>query len=183
MYEPHHNYSLGGTTLLANSLRRLSHTTVAAIIAVFALVIGTGTAQAAIDAPAVTDNYLFSKTLAEFGALKAQRPNADQLDWSDDGCSWSPDSPFGFKFLPACQRHDFGYRNYKRQGRFTEANRLRIDNNFKADMYFQCAGNWVCNRTADVYYAAVREFGGSSTSTAEAVAKYDVKTKAAAFAK
>jgi phospholipase A2-like protein len=169
--------------LLVTSLRRISHTTVAAVIAVFALVIGTGTAQAAINAPAVTDNYLFSKTLAQFSALKAQRPNADQLDWSDDGCSWSPDNPFGFKFLPACHRHDFGYRNYKKQGRFNETSRLRIDNNFKSDMYFQCAGNWACNRTADLYYAAVREFGASSVSTADAVRKYDVQAKAAAFAK
>jgi Prokaryotic phospholipase A2 len=164
--------------LLANSLRRMSRTTVAAVVAVLALVIGAGTAQA-IDAPSVTDNYLFSKTLAQFSALKAQRPNADQLDWSDDGCSWSPDNPFGYKFLPACQRHDFGYRNYKKQGRFNETSRLRIDNNFKADMYFQCGSNWTCKRTADLYYAAVREFGASSTSTAEAVTKFSVNAKAA----
>lgn len=164
--------------MLATSLRRMSHTTVAAVIAIFALVLGAGTAQA-IDAPTVTDNYLFSKTLAQFSALKAQRPNADQLDWSDDGCSWSPDNPFGFKFLPACQRHDFGYRNYKKQSRFNETSRLRIDNNFKSDMYFQCDGNWACKRTADLYYAAVREFGASSVSTADALQKFNVQ----AFAK
>ena len=168
--------------MLATSLHRMSRTTVAAVVAVFALVLGAGTAQA-IDAPTVTDDYLFSKTLAQFSTIKAQRPYADQLDWSDDGCSWSPDNPFGFKFLPACQRHDFGYRNYKKQGRFNETTRLRIDNNFKSDMYFQCAGNWACNRTADLYYAAVREFGASSVSTADAVAKFDVRAKAAAFAK
>jgi len=168
--------------LLATSLHRMSRTTVAAVIAVFALMLGAGVAQA-IDAPSVTDDYLFSKTLAQFGTIKAQQPYADQLDWSDDGCSWSPDNPFGFKFLPACQRHDFGYRNYKKQSRFNETTRLRIDNNFKADMYFQCAGSWACNRTADLYYAAVREFGGSSASTADAVRKFDVRSKAAAFAK
>jgi hypothetical protein len=61
--------------------------------------------------------------------------------------------------VKACYRHDFGYRNYKRQGRFTEPNRLTIDNRFKSDLYTICNGNWACNRTADVYYSAVRQFG------------------------
>ncbi|GAA3642778.1 hypothetical protein GCM10022267_31750 [Lentzea roselyniae] len=101
--------------------------------------------------------------------------HAGQLDWSSDGCSYSPDNPFGFKFLPTCHRHDFGYRNYKRQGRFSEANRLRIDNNFKSDMYKQCGSNWTCRRTADLYYAAVREFGGSASSTATSIQQAGLK--------
>jgi hypothetical protein len=166
--------------MLATSLRRMSRNAVAAVAAVLALLIGAGTAQA-VDIRAITDDYLFSKSLSQFITIKGQAPYADQLDWSDDGCSYSPDNPFGFKFLPACKRHDFGYRNYKRQSRFTEANRLRIDNNFKADMYNQCAGNWICNRTADLYYKAVREFGGSGASTAAAVDRYNVKAKAEAL--
>ncbi|RKT73166.1 phospholipase A2-like protein [Saccharothrix variisporea] len=136
-------------------------TLLSTLVAVAALLLGTGTAQAAIDAPAVTDDYLFNRTLSQFSSIRAQAPYADQLDWSSDGCSWSPDNPFGFKFLPACHRHDFGYRNYKRQSRFNETTRLRIDDNFKADLYHQCAGNWACNRTADLYYKAVREYGAS----------------------
>ncbi|WP_394616339.1 phospholipase A2 [Lentzea sp. JNUCC 0626] len=31
------------------------------------------------------------------------------------------------QFKPACDRHDFGYRNYKRQNRWNESNPLRID--------------------------------------------------------
>ncbi|MEJ2855821.1 MULTISPECIES: phospholipase [unclassified Saccharothrix] len=131
------------------------------LVAVAALLLGTSTAQAAINAPAVTDDYLFNRTLSQFSSIRSQTPYADQLDWSSDGCSWSPDNPFGFKFLPACHRHDFGYRNYKRQSRFDETTRLRIDDKFKADLYHQCAGNWTCNRTADLYYKAVREFGAS----------------------
>lgn len=168
--------------MLATSLHRVSRNAFAAVIAVLALLVGTGTAQA-VDARAVTDDYLFSKTLAQFSTIKAQRPYADQLDWSDDGCSWSPDNPFGFKFLPGCQRHDFGYRNYKKQGRFNESTRLTIDNNFKKDLYFQCGSNWACKRTADLYYNAVREFGASAASTADAVQQFNVQTKAAAFAK
>jgi hypothetical protein len=143
----------------------------AALLASAALLTGSGLGQAAINAPAVTDDYLFGKSLSQFSALRSQAPYSDQLDWSSDGCSWSPDNPFGFKFLPACHRHDFGYRNYKRQGRFTESTRLTIDNKFKSDMYDQCAGNWACNRTADLYYAAVREFGASAVLTKDHFAR------------
>ncbi|SEQ53991.1 phospholipase A2 [Lentzea xinjiangensis] len=131
-----------------------------------AALIFTGAPAHAVDIVAVTDEYLYAKSIGEFTALRAQQPHAAELDWSSDGCSYSPDNPFGFKFLPTCHRHDFGYRNYKRQSRFTEENRLRIDDNFKSDMYHQCGGNWACKRTADLYYAAVREFGGSGSSTA-----------------
>lgn len=147
--------------------------------AVLGLLFGSGVAQAALppaELQAVTDSYLFSTSLGQFGSLRAQQPHADQLDWSSDGCSASPDDPFGFTFLPACQRHDFGYRNFKRQARFTENNRLRIDNNFRSDMYGICGSNWWCKRTADVYYFAVRQFGGSSVSTADAVARAKAST-------
>ncbi|MGW6446147.1 phospholipase [Lentzea sp. NPDC055074] len=135
----------------------------------------TGTPAQAVDIVAVTDDYLYTKTLGQFTTLRAQQPYAGQLDWSSDGCSYSPDNPFGFKFLPTCHRHDFGYRNYKRQGRWSEANRLRIDNNFKSDMYKQCGSNWACKRTADLYYAAVREFGGSASSTATSIQNAGLK--------
>jgi len=49
------------------------------------------------------------------------------LDWSSDGCTDSPDNPLGFPFLNGCRRHDFGYRNYKKEKRFTYNNRLKID--------------------------------------------------------
>ncbi|MCR3748463.1 phospholipase [Lentzea californiensis] len=135
----------------------------------------TGAPAHAVDIVAVTDDYLYSKSISQFTTLRAQQPYAGQLDWSSDGCSYSPDNPFGFKFLPTCHRHDFGYRNYKRQGRWNETNRLRIDNNFKSDMYQQCGSNWACKRTADLYYAAVREFGGSASSTATSIQNAGLK--------
>jgi hypothetical protein len=155
-----------------STLRRAARAVVTTIAVTAAVFAGTGTASAAL-APAqlrqVTDQYLFSTGLDPFQTLRAQHPYADQLDWSSDGCSSSPDNPFGFNFVKACYRHDFGYRNYKRQARFDETTRLSIDNNFKADLYVICAGNWACDRTADIYYAAVRQFGGSSISTAVAI--------------
>ena len=138
----------------------------AALVAVLVsatLVVGTGSAQATlgpVQLARTTDRYLHKASLAAFQNARAQRPHAHQLDWSSDGCSNAPDNPFGFNLVKACFRHDFGYRNYKRQGRFTEASRLRIDNRFKSDMYVVCAGRWACNRFADVYYAAVRRYGG-----------------------
>lgn len=164
--------------MLATSLRRMSRNAFTAIAAVAALLIGAGSAQA-VDIRTVTDDYLFSKSLSDFSSIRNQAPHSDQLDWSSDGCSWSPDNPFGFRFLPACHRHDFGYRNYKRQSRFDETTRLRIDDNFKSDMYHQCGGNWACKRTADTYYAAVRKFGASTVSTAAAVERFDSPTRLA----
>ncbi|KAK4117908.1 hypothetical protein N656DRAFT_774132 [Canariomyces notabilis] len=112
----------------------------------------------------ITDQYLFSISLPAFTARRNARDPAT-LIWDSDGCSSSPDNPFGFPFIPACHRHDFGYRNYKAQNRFTDAGKLRIDNNFRIDLYYQCAGSsvrGVCEALAEVYYAAVRAFGGET---------------------
>lgn len=149
--------------MATSTLRRAAQSLVTAVAVVGTMFVGVGTAQAALD-PAqvrsVTDRYMYSTSLGSFQTLRSQQPYRDQLDWSSDGCSNSPDNPFGFNLVRACYRHDFGYRNYKRQGRFTEANRRTIDDRFKSDMYTVCNGNWACNRFADAYYAAVRQFGG-----------------------
>jgi hypothetical protein len=80
----------------------------------------------------VTDQYLYSITLPAF-TLRRNARDPPTLIWDSDGCSSSPDNPFGFPFTPACHRHDFGYRNYKNQNRFTDAGKLKIDNNFKTE--------------------------------------------------
>ena len=67
--------------------------------------------------------------------------------------------------MPSCQRHDFGYRNYKKQSRFTAANKARIDSNFKQDLDNQCNKEssafkrGACTDIAEVYYEAVKNFG------------------------
>jgi Prokaryotic phospholipase A2 len=143
------------------TLRRAARATIAAAGVSAALVVGTITADAfAEDAQQLTDQYMFSTSLTDFQQLRAEQSNGDVLDWSSDGCSNSPDNPFGYNLVKACYRHDFGYRNFKNQGRFTEANRLAIDDNFREDMYEVCDGRWACNRFADTYYWAVRQFGG-----------------------
>ena len=143
-----------------------------------ALLLTAGTAHADLSTDelhAITDKYLFEISLPAFVDVRAEQPHADQLDWSSDSCSWSPDKPLGYDFSSSCDRHDFGYRNYKRQTRFTEDNRKKIDDNFKADMYSGCGDDDGCRGAANVYYWAVRQFGGSSSSTAEALQKADVR--------
>lgn len=81
---------------------------------------------------AITDQLLFSTTLPNF-ITRRNAKNPSTLDWSSDGCTDSPDNPFGFPFVPACNRHDFGYQNYRLQSRFTESGKLTIDNNFKSE--------------------------------------------------
>lgn len=115
----------------------------------------------------ITDTLLFDDTMDQFQAARnAEQP--PELNWYSNGCSDSPDKPLGYNFLPSCQRHDFGYHNYKAQGRFAEG-KDAIDSNFKADMYNECdthgpLSSAACKGVADVYYEAVHVFGGLSGS-------------------
>jgi hypothetical protein len=113
-----------------------------------------------------TDTLIFSTTLSKFLYIKAFRPQSSSLDWTDDGCSNSPDEPLGFNFLPSCQRHDFAYRNFKTQNRFTEKERERIDKNFLTDLENMCGEERAprkkksCKKVAEFYYGTVRRLGG-----------------------
>lgn len=146
--------------MTATTLRRRIRAAVGTAAVAATLVVGAPTA-AAVDAVAVTDKYLYELTLSQFATTRATTPYDDVLDWSSDACSWSPDKPLGYDFTRACHRHDFGYRNYKRQSRFTETNRKRIDDRFYGDMKTICAGRWACDSAAWTYYQAVRQFGAS----------------------
>ncbi|KAK5653195.1 hypothetical protein OQA88_9093 [Cercophora sp. LCS_1] len=118
------------------------------------------------DLEAITDMHLFSLSLPQFEAKHNNRdPNA--LDWTTDNCTLSPDNPLGFPFVPACHRHDFGYRNYRRQSRFTKVAKRRIDDNFLTDLYYQrrpVRFRRLCRALARVYHAAVIAFGGLDAS-------------------
>ena len=116
-----------------------------------------------------TDNLLLHTSMDAFQAARAAKSPA-YLIWISDGCTDSPDKPLGYNFLPSCQRHDFGYRNYKDQARFTEPSRKIIDDNLKADLYNECSKyrglsslkGVECRGLADIYYGAVRKFGGNT---------------------
>ncbi|MBK1788603.1 phospholipase [Prauserella cavernicola] len=144
----------------ASALRRTLRGAVGTAAVTVTLFLGSGVAPAA-SAQEITDDYLYDLSLSQFSTTRATAPHSDVLDWSSDACSWSPDKPLGYDFTAACHRHDFGYRNYKSQSRFTEANRKAIDDNFHADMKTICAGRWQCDGAAWTYYQAVRQFGAS----------------------
>lgn len=84
-------------------------------------------------------------------------------DWTDNACSRVPDG----RFAEACDRHDFGYRNFGKGLRIdrTESRRQWIDDRFRDDMYEACEGapgpDVLCRRIADVYHRGVR-LGGAS---------------------
>lgn len=65
------------------------------------------------DQERLTDQYLFNLTLDSFISCR-DKSCPFNFFWESDGCSQSPDHPFGFNYLPACYRHDFGYDQYKR---------------------------------------------------------------------
>jgi hypothetical protein len=75
-----------------------------------------------------TTCMVFSTPIWEFSNLfdrhhapgVADNEAAILIDWSTDACTGVDDRPLGWDFKPSCIRHDFGYRNYKRQRRFTK---------------------------------------------------------------
>ena len=77
----------------------------------------------------ITDTRLFSNSLNAFIQYRNVK-DPSTLNWNSDGCTDSPENPWGWSFYKACYRHDFGYRNYKAQNRFTTANKDKIDNKF-----------------------------------------------------
>ncbi len=87
------------------------------------------------------------------------------LDWTRDGCSAPDGLGLGYRedFRPACNVHDFGYRNLKVWER-TDANRKATDQNFHHNMDGVCAAkSWykrpACYVAAFTYYEAVRTGG------------------------
>lgn len=64
--------------------------------------------------------------------LRRQYPT---LDWTSDGCSAPIVGSQGrsFNFRSACNRHDFGYRNFKNLGLFDTSTRTLIDEQLHRD--------------------------------------------------
>ncbi|OLV19574.1 phospholipase A2 [Deinococcus marmoris] len=135
------------------------------------------------DAPAITGLDLASDRLAyikrtgwgsvgnynnQYAAYAGTtRPYAG-LDWGRDGCSVPTGLGLSYRedFRPACNVHDFGYRNLKVYQR-TDANRKTTDQAFHTNMNAICAAkSWykrpACYSAAFAYYEGVRVGGGSS---------------------
>ncbi|KAG8162006.1 hypothetical protein KVR01_007771 [Diaporthe batatas] len=81
----------------------------------------------------ITDKYLFRLSIDEFEAQRGLR-QPPALDWSSDECTKSPNRPLGYNFVPSCHRHDFGLRNYRKQGRLTKTTKRPIDDQFYKEL-------------------------------------------------
>ena len=114
---------------------------------------------------AETDRLLYGVTMEEFQSQRTSPLHSPELDWRNNGCTSAPDKPFGYDFLPSCQRHDFCYLNYRKQGRFEEL-KPSCDDNFQRDMYREC-GKYQgtkskhCKSVARMYHWAVQRFGNN----------------------
>lgn len=121
-----------------------------------------------------------------------RHPHTAPFDWSTDGCSVpvfaqaaafvpSPSLGFGLEhamdvFRPACELHDFGYRNFGKGLHLSQNENTRawIDHRFWREMARICDdqygslldkldGEWEsCEAWAKAFYAAVRNFARSA---------------------
>ncbi|MFO0648766.1 MAG: phospholipase A2 [Polyangiales bacterium] len=114
------------------------------------------------------DGYM-NLPLETFQNMRALHP--PPFDWSADGCSFGEISgPFRESFNRACNRHDFGYRNYGGTGLAldrTEGRRTRIDDRLHEDLNAICRSEHrglletPCMAAAQAVYAGARSMGQS----------------------
>ena len=97
-------------------------------------------------------------------SLRRQYPT---LDWTTDGCSAPIVGSEGksFNFRSACDRHDFGYRNFKNLGLFDTLTRTMIDEQLHRDMNTYCDSQRRtfkvrCIAWSELFYTMVRAAGG-----------------------
>ena len=117
-----------------------------------------------------TSTWVFSTPLREFIAAADDPKHDGQLVWESDKCSAPVLGSAGktYDFTDACRRHDFGYRNFSRIDggkKWTKSLRERVDRRFLTDMRDSCAARKTieraaCRTWADLYYTAVRQYGG-----------------------
>jgi hypothetical protein len=70
-----------------------------------------------------------------------------------------------FNFRTACDRHDFGYRNFKALGLFDTSTRTLIDEQLHRDMNRACDSQRRtlkvrCVAWSEIFYTMVRAAGG-----------------------
>ena len=105
---------------------------------------------------------------AQYAAYQGTAQPYAGLNWTRDGCSAPDGLGLGYRedFLPACNVHDFAYRNLKVYER-SDANRRTSDEAFHTNMKAICAAKSPikrppCVTAAYAYFQAVRVGGGSS---------------------
>jgi len=107
----------------------------------------------------VTDYLVFRASMADFQHVRRQRLLSDQVSWDTGACNTSlRESVSGF--AQVCERREFGYRNFDRQGRLDGGMRERVDDRFERELRAQCTsqdvpGRSACERKAALYFASV----------------------------
>lgn len=98
------------------------------------------------------DKYLFKTSMKNFvkarkNGLKNKGP---RCGWKSNGCTGAPNKipVLNFNFKPSCDRHDFGYGNYKRLNLRKESHRKTIDKQFLKDLVTECKRYGIFKRTA-----------------------------------
>ncbi|PHH85322.1 hypothetical protein CDD83_591 [Cordyceps sp. RAO-2017] len=148
------------------------------LVALASLLAGAATARLNATKIEVVDMLCYEWSLQDFITLRdgrnyrrRLRRDYPDLNWESDGCTVVPDEPGGFKFGPACERHDFCYRNLKGQRRFYSGVRRSVDRGFDTDLGFTCSTPEAqelsdqacilkCSVYRTVYFAGVKALGG-----------------------
>ena len=110
----------------------------------------------------------FDLDIASFARQRfSMRRQYPTLDWTTDGCSAPIVGSEGrsFNFRTACDRHDFGYRNFKALGLFDTSTRTLIDEQLHRDMNTSCDSQRRtlkvrCIAWSEIFYTMVRAAGG-----------------------
>jgi len=110
----------------------------------------------------------FDLDIASFARQRfSMRRQYPTLDWTTDGCSAPIVGSEGrsFNFRTACDRHDFGYRNFKALGLFDTSTRTLIDEQLLRDMNTSCDSQRRtlkvrCVAWSEIFYTMVRAAGG-----------------------
>lgn len=121
----------------------------------------------------VTADGYMNLPLETFNTVRRVTP--PPFDWTANGCSFGEVSgPFRDSFNRACNRHEFGYRNYGGRGLAldrTEARRTRIDDRLRDDLNGICRSEHrgltetPCLVAAQAVYGAARSAGRSWFNT------------------
>ncbi|WP_268829997.1 phospholipase A2 [Streptomyces roseoverticillatus] len=114
---------------------------------------------------AYTDKPFFASSMERLQSVRNDADRTEKPDWSPDGYSWAPDRSMGFVFQPPCRRHDFGYRNYKKQGRFAATTHVSPSTTIPGRTCTPIAGPWRRGRP-EAARSGPESITGRSASTA-----------------
>jgi RHS repeat-associated protein len=127
-----------------------------------------GTSGLGFDGEIAAIEYVESLGPDEFWELTSDPDEIEELglgflDWSNDGCSLSPDGIGGISFLGACGQHDSSYRNREAWEEATGENIFSQQTRRAADDRLENALETVCDArcgwVSEIYWVFVHAYG------------------------